>query len=136
MAIMIREVMNAWRIHSVLRCSSPSTASRNRSAEAATVAKSTHAGILWLRFIRQQLDPRVHFWPFDGWDIPQGKSAIAEVYPALWRHAYPHADRTGDRHDAYSITAWLSQANRDGSLAGFLQPELAPQARVIAQVEG
>ena len=31
------------------------------------VAKSTHAGIPWLRFIRQELGARVHFWPFDGW---------------------------------------------------------------------
>jgi hypothetical protein len=35
-----------------------------------SVAKSTHAGIQWLRFIRQRLGDRVHFWPFDGWDIP------------------------------------------------------------------
>ena len=38
-----------------------------------SVAKSTHAGIPWLRFIRQRLGDCVHFWPF-----------IAEVYPALW----------------------------------------------------
>jgi hypothetical protein len=31
-----------------------------------SVAKSTHAGIPWLRFIRQRLADRVHFWPFDG----------------------------------------------------------------------
>ena len=49
-----------------------------------SVAKSTHAGIPWLRFIRQRLGGRVHFWPFDGWDIPAGRSAIVEVYPALW----------------------------------------------------
>jgi hypothetical protein len=52
-----------------------------------SVAKSTHSGIPWLRFIRQRLGPRVHFWPFDGWDIPPGRSAIAEVYPALWSRA-------------------------------------------------
>ena len=101
-----------------------------------SVAKSTHAGIPWLRFIRQQLGPRVHFWPFDGWEIPPGKSAIAEVYPALWSHAYPRADRTGDQHDAFSIAAWLSQADRNGTLSGFLHPDLAPQERAIAQVEG
>ena len=32
-----------------------------------SVAKSTHAGIPWLRFIRERLGARVHFWPFDGW---------------------------------------------------------------------
>jgi hypothetical protein len=31
-----------------------------------SVAKSTHAGIPWLRFIRRRLGARVHFWPFDG----------------------------------------------------------------------
>jgi len=35
-----------------------------------SVAKSTHAGIPWLRFIRTRLGSRVHFWPFDGWEIP------------------------------------------------------------------
>jgi len=36
------------------------------------VAKSTHAGIPWLRFIRRRLGPRVHFWPFDGWRFRPG----------------------------------------------------------------
>ena len=34
-----------------------------------SVAKSTHAGISLPRFISQRLGPRVHFWPFDGWEI-------------------------------------------------------------------
>ncbi len=50
--------------------------------------------------------------------------------------AYLRADRTGDQHDAFSIAAWLSQADRNGTLPGFLDPDLAPQERVIAQVEG
>jgi hypothetical protein len=45
-----------------------------------SVAKSTHAGIPWLRYIRERRK-HVHFWPFDGWDIPAGRSAIVEVYP-------------------------------------------------------
>jgi hypothetical protein len=100
------------------------------------VAKSTHAGIPWLRFIRRELGGRVHFWPFDGCDIPQGKSAIAEVYPALWSRSFAREDRTGDQHDAYSIAAWLSRANRDGSLGGFLDPNLPPPERSVAMVEG
>ena len=48
------------------------------------VAKSTHAGIPWLRYLRRELGDQVHFWPFDGWDIPNGRSAVAEVYPSLW----------------------------------------------------
>ncbi len=100
------------------------------------VAKSTHAGIPWLRFIRQRLGPRVHFWPFDGWDIPAGRSAIAEVYPALWSRGFPNDGRTRDQQDAFSIAAWLSHANQTNSLAPFLKPDLTPPERTVAQVEG
>ena len=100
------------------------------------VAKSTHAGFPWLRFIRQELGARVHFWPFDGWDIPVGQSAIAEVDPALWSRGFAREDRTGDQHDAYSIAAWLSRADTDGRFAGFLDPNLTPPERSAASVEG
>ncbi len=101
-----------------------------------SVAKSTHAGIPWLRFIRQRLGQRVHFWPFDGWDIRAERSAIAEVYPALWSRSFAREDRSPDQHDAYSIAAWLSRADHNGSLAAFLKPDLTPPERVVAQVEG
>ena len=101
-----------------------------------SVAKSTHAGIPWLRLIRHRIGDRVHFWPFDGWDIPSGWSAIAEVYPALWSRTFAREGRTGDQHDAYSIAAWLSRADQDGSLAEFLHPNLTPPERTVAQVEG
>jgi hypothetical protein len=91
-----------------------------------SVAKSTHAGIPWLRFMRQRLGPRVHFWPFDGWDIRAGRSAIAEVYPALWSRSFANEGRTGDQHDAYSIAA-LAVARRPG-----WQPRSVPQPRSIA----
>jgi hypothetical protein len=100
------------------------------------VAKSTHAGIPWLRIIRQRLGPRVHFWPFDGWDIPAGHSAIAEVYPALWSRGFAKEGRTGDQHDAFSVAAWLSRADRNGSLAGFLKPDLTAPEQAVAQLEG
>ncbi len=100
------------------------------------MAKSTHAGIPWLRYIRQRMGDRVQFWPFDGWDIPAGRSAIIEVYPALWSRSFAREGRTSDQHDAYSIAAWLSRADRDGSLACFLRPDLNPPERTAAQVEG
>ena len=34
------------------------------------VAKSSHAGIPWLRYPYRQLGGRVHFWPFDDWAAP------------------------------------------------------------------
>ena len=101
-----------------------------------SVAKSTHAGLPWLRSIRQQLGSHVHFWPFDGWAIPPGRSAIAEVYPALWSRGFACADRTQDQHDAFSIAAWLSQADCDGRLPAYLHPNLSPAERAVAQVEG
>jgi hypothetical protein len=101
-----------------------------------SVAKSTHAGIPWLRFMRLQLGQRVHFWPFDGWDIPGGRSAVAEVYPALWSRSFANEGRTGDQHDAFSIAAWLSRADQEGSLAALLKPALTSPERSVAQVEG
>lgn len=101
-----------------------------------SVAKSTHAGIPWLRFIRRRLAGRVHFWPFDGWEIPAGRSAIAEVHPALCSPGSVHEGRTADQHDACSIAAWLSRTDRDGSLAALLNPDLSPADRTLAQVEG
>ena len=86
--------------------------------------------------IRQRLAGRMHFWPFDGWDIPAGRSIVTEVYPALWSHSFARADRTADQRDAYSIAAWLSRADRNGSLAAFLKPDLTPPERGVAQVEG
>ena len=100
------------------------------------VAKSTHAGLPWLLYLRRQLGDRVHFWPFDGWQIPAGHSAVVEVYPALWKHAFPKEERTPDQHDAYSVAAWLRQADLDGSLDRFLAPTLTPSERAEAEVEG
>jgi hypothetical protein len=101
-----------------------------------TVAKSTHAGLPWLRHIRRQVGDRVHFWPFDGWEIPAGRSAVVEVYPSLWSRIIAREGRNPDQHDAYSAADWMRRADLDGSLAGFLEPSLAPEVRKIAQIEG
>jgi hypothetical protein len=90
---------------------------------------------LWLRFIRLRLGNRVHFWSFEGWDIPVGRSTITEVYPALWSQSLANEGRTGDQHDTFSIAAWFSRADRNGSLAAFLN-DLSPPERTRAQVEG
>jgi len=52
------------------------------------------------------------------------------------RAGYANEGRTGDQHDAFSIAAWLSGADCDGSLAAFLDPDLSPPERALAQVEG
>ncbi len=101
-----------------------------------SVAKSTHAGLPWLLFLRRRLGNRVHFWPFDGWEFPSGRSVVAEVYPALWNRGFPREGRTPDQHDAYSVATWLQRADLDGTLAGFLKPELSPNERANAEIEG
>ena len=94
-----------------------------------SVAKSTHTGLPWLRFIRNTLRDAVHFWPLDGWEIPPGRSVIAEVYPSLWRASFPVEGLTRDQHDAYAVAAWLSEADRDGRLAAAFRPALTPADR-------
>lgn len=99
-----------------------------------SVAKSTHSGLPWLRYIR--LHTGAHFWPFDGWQIPAARSAVAEVYPALWSKSYPQEDRDGHQQDAYSIAAWLRRADMDGYLGGFFEFFLEKRERKIAEIEG
>lgn len=101
-----------------------------------SVAKSTHAGLPWLRYLRNQLGGRVHFWPFDGWEIPAGKSALAEVYPSLWSRSYPQEGRAPDQQDAYVAAARLRQLDADGSLEKFLKPGMLPGEYPVAQLEG
>lgn len=100
------------------------------------VAMSTHAGIPWLRHIRQRVGAQVHFWPFDGWNPPTNRSVIAEVYPALFSRTFPSAGRTADQQDAFATAEWLRLADSDGSLEKFLDPDLEPTERDIAEIEG
>ncbi len=101
-----------------------------------SVAKSTHAGLPWLRYLRQKLKDRVHFWPFDGWDVPEGSSVIAEAYPSLFSREFPREGRTPDQHDAYSIAAWMRKIDLDGTLASYFKPDLIIHKRAVSQVEG
>jgi hypothetical protein len=101
-----------------------------------SVAKSTHAGLPWLRSIRQELKSRVHFWPFDGWTPPPGRSVITEVYPSLWSKTFPTDGRTPDQHDAYSVARWMKEADATNSLATCFHPQLSPEERARANFEG
>jgi len=101
-----------------------------------SVAKSTHSGIPWLRYIRSHAADRVHFWPFDGWSVPIGKSVIAEIYPALWNKNFPQGDRDPHQHDAFCVAETLRRADLDGTLRTFFEPNLEEEQRVIASIEG
>jgi len=101
------------------------------------VATSTHAGLPWLRYLRTHCRERVHFCPFDGWEIPAGRSVVAEVYPSLWTRRFPNDQRRNkDQHAAYAVAAWLQRADSNGSLQQFLRPKLEPGEQKTAQIEG
>ena len=102
------------------------------------VATSTHAGLPWLLWLRLMFEtkPRIHFWPFDGFDVPDDKSVIAEVYPSIFRRRYAKENRTADEHDAFSVVAWLSEMDRRGTLDYYFKPPLSlPESRK-ARLEG
>ena len=101
-----------------------------------SVAKSTFAGLPWLLYLRNWCKRPLHFWPFDGWDVSEGKSVVAEVYPSLWTKRFPKEDRDGDEHAAYAVAAWLQRADVNGTLTGFFNPPLTPEERKVAEVEG
>lgn len=100
------------------------------------VGKSTHAGLPWLQFLRERCGHQLHFWPFDGWQAPEGKSLIAETYPSIFRRRYPKEYRTPDQQDAYSIARWLEETVRRGALERYLNPPLTIPERKIAGLEG
>ncbi len=101
-----------------------------------SVAKSTHAGIPWLRYLKIALGEKVFFWPFEGWEPPTGRSVVVEVYPALWSRQFPQMDRDGHQHDAYSIAGWMRQSDLNGSLAKWFTPTLSAAERTAAEIEG
>ncbi len=102
------------------------------------VGKSTHSGIPWLNFLRQDLQIRehVHFWPFDGFEVPPGKSVLAEVYPSIFRNRYAKNERNEHEQDAYSIAMWLKDMDNRGVLERYFDPPLKIKEREQVKLEG
>jgi hypothetical protein len=61
---------------------------------------------------------------------------VAEVYPTLWMRRFPRGERDSDEQAAYAAAAWLQRTDRNGSLSGFLSPNLIDEERGIARIEG
>lgn len=100
------------------------------------VAKSTHAGIPWLKRLRDEVGDRVHFWPFDGWRPAPGKAVIAEVYPSIFRKRFLAEGRSGDEQDAYAVARWLAEMDGRSALARYFEPPLSEDERKMAALEG
>ena len=102
-----------------------------------SVAKSTHSGLPWLLFLREKLGQELHFWPFDGFSVPVGRSVVAEAYPAVYKHRFPSSSSmTGDQQDAWAIACWLKQADSNGELQIAMHPQLDPSMQLMAKTEG
>lgn len=103
-----------------------------------SVAKSTHAGLPWLLWLREmpKSGTPVHFWPFDGFEVPEGHSVIAEAYPALYKRRFSKDGRTADEQDAWSIAAWMQECDRRGILDRYFSPPLTLPEQKLARLEG
>jgi hypothetical protein len=101
-----------------------------------SVAKSTHSGIPWLRYLRQHVHPAPHFWPVDGWNVTAGQSAIVEVYPRLWSHVRAPSGLTSHQEDAFRVAEWLRVADQEGELAAAMVAPEDPDVRAAGDVEG
>ena len=100
------------------------------------VSMSTHAGLPFLRELRKAL-PKVHFWPFDGWKVPRGKSCLVEAYPSLYHEHYPReGGYSDDEWDAYVTAKWMQKADEKGCLKTLMNPDLPDSVREAAQYEG
>jgi hypothetical protein len=101
-----------------------------------SVAMSSYAGIPWLKWLRDELPDRLHFWPYDAWEPMPGKSVIAEVYPSIFRRRYPRERRRVDEQDAYATARWMADMYARGGLDGYFDPPLTPDERELAALEG
>lgn len=105
-----------------------------------SVAYSTFAGLPWIKRLRVVTRDRVHFWPFDGFDVPAERSIVAEVYPALFWRRYRKelagAGESSDERDARAVCRWLQQRDEAGLLSRHLNPPLSSNEREVALLEG
>jgi hypothetical protein len=100
------------------------------------VAAATHAGLPWVLHLKRQMGERLHVWPMDGWDIPQGASALIEARPIQWRHLAPAAGLTIGQQYASALASWLQMADGSGELADALRPQLSASEKRVAGIEG
>jgi hypothetical protein len=83
-----------------------------------------------IEFCRRQNIP-VHIWPFDGWNVPQNKHLIIEIYPAIY-----NAGKKGDMEDSWASMYWFREKLKTDTLSGFFHPRLSPDEKKRALVEG
>ena len=98
-------------------------------------ARATHAGIPWLSYLRRAGE-HVHFWPFDGFAVEDGRSLVAEVRPARLKHRYNREGLDRQEHEAFAICAWLQDRDRQDLLHPYFTPPLSETEQQRARLEG
>lgn len=101
-----------------------------------TVGKSTHAGLPWLLFLKENFGDQIHFWPFDGFTPAPGITVIAEMYPSIFRRRYLRSEKSADQHDAFVLSSWLQEVHQEKLLEKYFNLELSPDKIRIAEIEG
>jgi hypothetical protein len=99
------------------------------------VASSTFAGLPWLADLRETLRGRLHFWPFDGFPVKEGKSVVAEVCPAIFRKRFK-TQWEGDERDAFAVCKWLQEMDRRQALDRYFHLPLTPVEQETVRLEG
>lgn len=98
---------------------------------------STHAGIPWLRWLRQEMVGTIDFWPFDGFEVRPGRSVVAEVYPRIFRRRYEReTELLGDQRDAWLVCRWLQDRDAKNLIGPYFRPPLDESEERQALVEG
>ena len=100
-----------------------------------SVAKSTHAGIPWLRFIRQRLGKRVHFWPFDGWEVPAAAPPSLKSIPGCGPRALRVRIEPRISMTPTASRGGFQAPTMTGRWRAFSGP-LTPSDRATAKIEG
>ena len=102
------------------------------------VATSTHAGLPWLRKMRRKLGDKMFWWPFDGFDVPEGASVVVEVYPSLVRGRVEESltSTGGDDRDAEAVALWMARMDSAGHLRPYFDPPLSDEERELVALEG
>lgn len=75
-----------------------------------SVAKSTLAGLPWLRYLRKQCSRRVHFWPFDSWQVSRWRLRCSGSVSVTLGTPFPKA-KPGWRHASCLCCGSLAPAS-------------------------
>ena len=99
------------------------------------LAKASHAGLPWLDYLRRGSE-ELHVWPFDGFEVPEKRSVLAEVRPVDLVRRYPKGGLGKEDQEAYAICAWLQDRDRQDLLEPYFTPPLSASEKAQAQLEG